>query len=84
MINSTELKDMLSMIINAILYWILWFVLGNLLSFLGWAYSYHSLDFNYWWWHANEYDGLDLWDISSVIISFPLSFFIVKKLNIKL
>lgn len=80
---NSELKDMLSMIINAILYWVLWFVLGNLLSFLGWAYSYHSLDFNHWRWH-NDVEGSLGWGIFSVLISFPLSFFIIRKLNIKL
>lgn len=81
---SPESKDMLSMIINAILYLIIWFLIVNTLSFIGWAYSYHSLDFYHWWWHANEYDGLDLWDILSVLSSFFLAFFIVKKINIKL
>lgn len=81
--NSIVLKKILSLVINVLLFWFLWFFIANLLDFLGWAYSYQRLDFNYWRRHDIE-EGSLIWGIFAVIVSFPLAFFIVRKLNIKL
>lgn len=81
--NSIELKKILSLVINVFLFWFLWFFMGNFLDFIGWAYSYHSLDFNHWRGHDIE-EGSLVWGIFAVIVSFPIAFYIVKKLNIKL
>lgn len=77
------LKKIIIISTQVSLFWILWFVIGNLLGFAEWAYYHHSLDFNYWRWHGGM-DGSLAWGIFTEIISLPLAFFIVKKLNIKL
>jgi len=69
-------------LINIFLFWILWFFINTLLNFMEWAYSYQSLSFNHWWEHDIEEGSLG-WGIFSLIVSFPLTFYIVKKLNIK-
>lgn len=80
---NSELKDMLSMIINAILYWVLWFFIIDLVGFAEWVYINHSLDFMQFYRHGGMEGSLG-WGIFSVLISFPLAFFIIRKLNIKL
>lgn len=77
------LKKVITIAIQVSLFWILWFVMGNLLYFLEWVYRHHSLDFNYWQWHGGM-DGSLAFGIFTEIISFPIAFFIVKTLNIKL
>lgn len=77
-------KKIMLITIQASLFWVLWFMLGNLFSFMQWAIYYESLDFNHWRWHSLEEDPSFLLGFLIVILCFPLSFFIIKKLNIKL
>lgn len=75
-------KNILSLMINAFLFWFLWFLLTNLLGYIEWGYINKSLNFIEFWWH-NGIEGSMAFGIFSVLISFPLAFFIVKKLKIK-
>jgi hypothetical protein len=76
------LKNILVIVINIFLFWILWFFINTILGFIEWAYSYQSLDFNHWWRNDLEEGSLG-WGIFVLIASFPIAFYIVKKLNIK-
>ena len=79
----SSLKKILSLLINIFLSFVIWTFLIHVLDFLGWAIDYKSLDFNHWWWHNMEEGSLS-WGIFTFIVSFPFTFLIVKKVNIKL
>ena len=78
------LKKLFSITLQVSLFWGIWFVLCNLFSFMQWALYYNSLDFSHWWWYAMEEDPSLTMGMLIIILCFPLSFLIVKKMNIKL
>ena len=77
----TKVKKIVSLIISAIFFWVLWFVISNFLAFLEWVYFHHDINFIQFW----RYGGMESnWGVIYVLVSFYLSYLIVKKINIKI
>lgn len=77
-------KKILLITIQVFLFYVIWFVLSNLFGFIQWSTYYKSLDFHHWWLHNIEEGPSVVLGALIVTMCFLLSFFIVKKLNIKL
>lgn len=75
-------RKLLLITIQVILFWILWFLIGGLFSFIEWIYTHQNIDFEMYKQRDFMEDSM-AWGIFSMLISFPLAFFIVKKLKLK-
>lgn len=75
-------RKLLVITIQVILFWIFWILIGDFFSFIEWAYTHQNIDFEIYKQRDFMEDSM-AWGIFSILISFPLAFFIVKKLKLK-